>query len=376
MKTSPEPKKILVFRPGHLGDTLVALPALWSLRFAFPSAELTLLYNVNNRNPQYLTPKDVLPASGLIDRWLPYDYYDEQGSFEKLSSRLKLFFQLRRGRFDTVAYLLQRDRSVRQFDRDRRFFELVGVRYFIGLSGLRSGSFELNPAPARKRVSSEGEFLLECLASDGVPKKVPNKDLLLLTDEERNIAAGFRDKFFIDVKKRRLAAVAPGGKRPSRIWNKARYVEVIEKLVLENNVFPIFFGSSGERQLGQEILDAVGNGLNLAGDLGVRESAAVLELCGFYLGNDTGTMHLAGAVGLRCVALFSAADRNGQWEPFGSSHIFFRRHVECEGCRIDICDRGNLCLELIEADEVYDACVRMINSEVEIQRGKTREFVR
>lgn len=350
---------MLVFRPGHLGDTLVALPALWSLRSGFPSAELTLLYNVNNRNPDYLTPREILPQSGLIDRWLPYKYFDGQNSFERIASRLRLFFQIKRERFDAVAYLLQRDRSVRQIDRDRRFFELAGVSHFIGMTGLRSGSFELNSASPSELVSSEGEFLLECLASDGVSKKIPDKDLLLLTGEERNAAAELRDKYFFDVEKRRVLAVAPGGKRRSRIWNKERYIEVIEKLVVEKDVFPIFFGSSNERALAQEILDAAGKGLNVAGDLNVRESAAVLELCGFYLGNDTGTMHLAAAVGLRCVALFSAADRNGQWEPFGDGHIFFRRHVECEGCRIDICGRNNLCLELIEANEVYNACVQV-----------------
>lgn len=374
MNISPEPKKILVFRPGHLGDTLVALPALWSLRSGFPSSELTLLYNMNNRNPDYLTPRDVLPQSGLIDRWLPYNYYDAQSSFEILSSRLRLFFHIRSKRFDSLAYLMQRDRSVRQIDRDKRFFELAGVKRFIGLTGSRSGCFELNPAPASERVSSEGEFLLESLASDGVSKKIPHKDLLLLTNEEKNVAAQLRNKYFFDVEKPRVVAIAPGGKRPSRIWNKARYIKVIEKLVVEKDVFPIFFGSSGERALAHEIFDAAGKGLNVAGDLTVRESAALLELCGFYLGNDTGTMHLAAAVGLRCVALFSAADRNGQWEPFGNGHIFFRRHVECEGCRIDLCDRSNLCLELIEADEVYDACVQMIGSEALIQNREMREF--
>ncbi|HTK37882.1 MAG TPA: glycosyltransferase family 9 protein, partial [Pyrinomonadaceae bacterium] len=88
--------------------------------------------------------------------------------------------------------------------------------------------------------------------------------------------------------------------------------------------------------------------------------AALLHKCTLYLGNDTGTMHLASAVGVPCVAIFSAADRAGQWEPFGNNNYVLRKRVECEGCGLDICCFQNMCLDLISADEVYAACVGVL----------------
>ena len=65
-------KNILVMRIGHLGDTLVALPAFWVLRKAFPDAKITLLSNSDKKNPNYLAPRSILPASGIFDEFIDY----------------------------------------------------------------------------------------------------------------------------------------------------------------------------------------------------------------------------------------------------------------------------------------------------------------
>jgi ADP-heptose:LPS heptosyltransferase len=74
-------------------------------------------------------------------------------------------------------------------------------------------------------------------------------------------------------------------------------------------------------------------------------------------------MHLAASVGTPCVAIFAAVDWPGRWEPFGSGHQTFRRQVECEGCFTSNCFNNNQCLELINADEVYGACLQILNRE-------------
>ena len=94
-----------------------------------------------------------------------------------------------------------------------------------------------------------------------------------------------------------------------------------------------------------------------AGALGIRQSLAALRRCRLYVGNDTGTMHLAVAAGTRCVAIFSARDRPGLWEPYGSGHRVLRRKIECEGCELMECtEKGNACTLAIGVDEVVSAC--------------------
>jgi ADP-heptose:LPS heptosyltransferase len=87
-----------------------------------------------------------------------------------------------------------------------------------------------------------------------------------------------------------------------------------------------------------------------------------LQRCLAYVGNDAGTMHLAGMVGIPCVGLFSARDYPGQWEPYGEGHVILRHETECAGCMRTVCPYDNRCLDLISVDEAE----RAVNSIVSI----------
>ena len=91
----------------------------------------------------------------------------------------------------------------------------------------------------------------------------------------------------------------------------------------------------------------------------MRAAAVALRGCALYLGNDTGTMHLAASAGAPCVAVFSARDWPGAWYPYGVPQRIFRTAPECEGCYLEVCvDRGNACLIAISVEEVLAGCER------------------
>jgi ADP-heptose:LPS heptosyltransferase len=159
-------------------------------------------------------------------------------------------------------------------------------------------------------------------------------------------------------------AVAPGSKWDSKIWDEGRYAEVVSRLITKFDVSPVIFGGPEDRDKGARLISRWGRGANAAGELNVRRAAAGLADCALYLGNDTGTMHLAAAVGTPCVAIFSAVDWAGRFEPVGDQHILFRRTVECEGCHSPICLTDRRCLDLIDAEGVYNACVEVLQRTV------------
>src|SRR5205085_2524024 len=102
---------------------------------------------------------------------------------------------------------------------------------------------------------------------------------------------------------------------------------------------------------------AWGTGTSAAGLLDVRTAAAVLARCRLFVGNDTGTLHLAAAAGTPCVGVFAAQDWPGRWQPYGLGHTVLRRPVPCEGCRLTVCTReGMRCLREITVEDVLAAC--------------------
>ncbi|HKQ03899.1 MAG TPA: glycosyltransferase family 9 protein [Blastocatellia bacterium] len=157
--------------------------------------------------------------------------------------------------------------------------------------------------------------------------------------------------------------IAPGSKMPAKRWPLEHFIEV-GRWILDNYQESrlMILGGSEDHAQGQALQQALGERVvNLAGELSVLESAEALRRCRIYVGNDTGTMHLAAAAGIACVAIFSARDHPGRWDPYGSKHIVLRTEPACAGCLLEVCIEQNMrCLKEISAGRVIDAIQSLI----------------
>ncbi|HEY0051045.1 MAG TPA: glycosyltransferase family 9 protein [Pyrinomonadaceae bacterium] len=349
--------KILVYRIGSIGDTLVALPSFWAIRNAFPQAHITYFTNGETSDPNDLIAKKVLPE-GIFDEWLVYP-----NDFAKASAGLIL--KLRRKKFDSLFYLMTRNRGYYRVKRDVLFFRLAGIKKFFGVNYLLENLLTMAPEKPVKTVESELEYLLKSLYFENLelpPIDSFKPNLKLTFDEikksrdwlESNCPAAWREK--------RLIAVMAGTNWSSKIWAEENYIEIVSRLIKEKNVFPVVFGGKNDREQGDRFLEAWKTGANAAGELGIRGDAGLLRECNLYLGTDTGTMHLAGSVGTPCVAVFAAIDYVGRWTPFGSGHRIFRERVECEGCFAPVCFNRHKCLNLISPQSVFRACAEILEN--------------
>lgn len=353
-------KRILVYRTGQIGDTVIALPAMWAVRRHFASDHLCLL---TGRHPQsnFVLAADVLPREGLFDDFITYPT-DTSGVDLKVFPAL--LREIRRGRFDTVVYLAPRVRTRMQVRRDLIFFRMAGVSNFIGHRG-----FEIMRRPGDggplPEVAHEADHLLDRLSLSGIP--VPPRGGrsidLMLTEEERGQARDWlRGRLGERLNKLSLVAIGPGGKSPSKVWPEERFAALGKELINEAGLYPIIFGGPEDREPGQRLISEWGSGANACGELSVRQSAAAMSNCRLYVGNDTGTMHLAAAAGVICVAIFSAIDWPGRWYPYGSGHTALRGRVPCEGCNLQVCvERELMCLRQIEVADVLEAVKRKLD---------------
>ena len=352
-------RKILVYRTGHLGDTLVSLPAFWAIRNAFPDAHLALLTSVDANNSSYVVAKNVLPEKGLFDEWL---FYPSNLSKRKtVVSLLKLLAEIRLKKFDCLFYLMTRNRSNNRIRRDEQFFRAAGIRQIFGTDYLARNNLELNPMPPAPEVEPELKFLFDSLPSDKFQFDLQSKPEMMLTEVEKSFAALWLKKNCgAAFEEKRILAVAPGSKWVSKIWAEDRFERVVSELIAKYNLFPVIFGGGEDREKGLRLLQKWKTGANAAGELNIRQAAAALAKCRLYLGNDTGTMHLAASVGTPCVAVFAAIDYPGRWHPFGNNHIILREKVECEGCHLQVCPVENLCLSKISVERVLSACEKIL----------------
>ncbi len=351
-------RSVLVYRPGNLGDTLVAVPALWAVRRHFAASRITLLFEVS-RARSLVTPAEPLRGSGICDEFLSYPV---GGSWlQRLQRPLDmatLQARVRSRRIDTLVYLAPSRRTMRQRSRDRLFFRAAGVTRFIGMEGFPPPETWLSGA---RTLPSEGELLLRRLERSGVPVPEAGRASLELSIgqvEERRVADWMLSQ--PNTGGRLCISIGPGGKQPVTRWPIERYQAVVAALIARFDVWPIVFGAPADAANANRLLRAWARGWDATG-FDVRTAIAAMRRCVMHLGNDTGTIHMAAAAGVPCVGVYAAQNPRGQWEPYGAGHRVLRLPIDCEGCLLEECvAQGHRCLLSIGVEPVTAACEEML----------------
>jgi len=347
-------RKILVFRSGLLGDTLVAIPALRALRQALPGAKISYVWQ-STELATNVTPPQVLHGAMLVD-----DFYRLPNSIsyvETITDYARLWRYVKKAGFDAAIVL-----EARHWSRTReRFLRLAGVPLVVGPDGRQSKVFR-DSNGALPRVDHIADELISLVARLGIetPSHWHGDPSLPRTSaEKRAVDEWMRER---DIPADCiLLAVAPGSNMPAKRWPVDRFADTIRPLLDTARVVPVILGASGDRLLASELVQQCGCGFVAAGDFGVREGIELLSRCALFLGNDTGTMHMAVAAGIPCVAVFAAVDMPGRWEPYGEGHVVFRSTVECAGCLLRECTvEGMRCLLGIQPAAVIRACERAL----------------
>lgn len=347
---------VLVYRVGQLGDTLVALPALQAIVRQHAGSRLVLLTDRHITAKGYVSSWDVLGPTGWFDEVI---FYEPRGlsALAKLVQWMTLIVRLRKSRFVQVYNLVMRT-SARAVTRDKLFFHhLAGVGQYLSLAAI-------NYPPPRElagRLPRMTPEWLRLLGGVGADAQEFNFKLPLNASAEKEVSAVWHKHH--KPPPDRFVAFAPGSKMEAKRWPEERFAVLGRQLLqYDPNLFLIIVGGSEDAPVGDRLCGAFdGHGVNLAGKLSIYGSAALMSRAIMYIGNDTGTMHLAAMVGVPCVAVFSSRDYPGLWEPYGIGHAILRRNLECSGCMLETCEERNMaCLLMISVEAVYTAAINKL----------------
>jgi heptosyltransferase III len=340
-------RRLLIFRLGSLGDTVVALPCFRLIARRFPDAERHLL-TVLPVSDKAAPIESVLGGSGLVHGVMRYPVgLRDPAALLALGRRIRAF------RPDLLIYLAE-PRGRAAVWRDVMFFRLSGAKRILGAP--------LGEELRRNRTLPDGTWeaeasrLARCLEplGDAATERRESWDLAL-TEAERSAAAealaGWPGA-------RGFIALSIGTKFAVNDWGDENWRETLVDLGLRRpGLGLVTLGVAGEAARSQAIAVAwPGPRLDLCGRLGVRESAALLARARLFLGHDSGPMHLASAVGTPVVAVFSARNRPGIWFPQGAGHRVLYRQTPCFGCGLAECTHyRKMCIASIAPQEVVAA---------------------
>ncbi|HMD31043.1 MAG TPA: lipopolysaccharide heptosyltransferase II [Candidatus Acidoferrales bacterium] len=334
--------KLLVRATNWVGDAILCIPALAALRARWPEAEIAVL-----ARPWVA---DLYRDQGLVDRLIPFDHRGRhRGAFgvERLAG------ELRAERFDS-AVLFQNAFEAAWIAWRARIPERIG--YARDARGPLLTKSVPVPLPGEIPVH-EANYYLELLRRAGWLAALPE----VAPVELRVPAAALEraEKFLRDAgspAESFRVAFGPGAAYgTAKCWPANRYADLARRLVAGYGATVLLFGAASEAAVAAEVEMGAGRGvINLIGRSAIGDLPALLARCHLFVGNDSGAMHVAAAVGLPAVAVFGPTDPQGT-SPLTPQLSIVQRRVACSPCFLRHCPIDHRCMKLVDLDMVLDA---------------------
>jgi len=329
-KKPPEIQSILVIHQGALGDFILALPALETLRKAFPHAKSVIMGYP--RILELVERRFYADEIFSIDQKGMATFFVREGS---LDVTLSQFF----GAFDLIVV----------FGKDAEGTVVGNLKRVCQGRILHINSFP----PWDEKVHLT-HHLLKQFARYGLPRSKPYPKLYL-KESDREWARDFwKSKGVPRVGRSKVIILHPGSGSKKKVWPLDRFLNLARTLQdrLRSNVLIVLGPAEGPEV--QKAFEGMGpKAPILAKGLTLLQLASVMEGCWFFIGNDSGISHMAAALGLPTLVIFGPTDQR-VWSPRGKKVFVVCRGVHCSPCpqeRFIQCNDFE-CLRTIEMGEV------------------------
>jgi len=356
-----EKEKISVVLPNHLGDVVMATPALRALRRGRPEAHIRAVVR------RSLAP--VLQGSPWLDGFVPHDIYAVRGKLGQLRARLAVARELRGSDLVVVlpnsfasAILAFASRAPRRLGYARR-----------GRGWLFTDAAPAPRVAGRFVPTAMERYYLDLVLRLGCPDTGTQLELFVEPEAERECEARFAAA---GVSRRApLVCLAPGaGFGPSKLWPLAYVAEVARGLLADGAQVALVHGP-GEESLAAEIVRGAGPGLaSLGGErMSLSLLKSVLARAQLLICNDAGARHVAAAFEVPTLVLMGPT-------AVGYTNLnlkrtkLLREPVECSPCQLKVCPIDHRCMtRLLPARVLAEARSALTQSDwrgsVELELG-------
>ncbi|MGC1676622.1 MAG: lipopolysaccharide heptosyltransferase II [Candidatus Binataceae bacterium] len=341
---SPAPQRILVKEVNWLGDVVMSLPALRAIRRTWPQAHLAILIKHELAG--------FFDGAGWLDEVIPYSV---ARGMRGLGDRLGIIGEIRKRDFD-LAVLFPNSFESALWTMLARVPRRAGY-----CADARAAMLTILARPTSLALQGhQAHYWLELVrASIGASGDATNFMIEAAATHLEKMRA------WLGPRRKRpdapMVALAPGAAfGPAKEWPANHYARLINLLAERYGAESVMVGAPGERARCVEIAAASRNGaIVAAGETNIGELLALLALADGFIGNDSGAMHAAAALGRPTVGIFGSTNpvRTG---PMGTSARVLWRHLECSPCLARTCRFGHYnCLIEIAPEEAAHALAEL-----------------
>jgi lipopolysaccharide heptosyltransferase II len=299
------PSKILIFRQSSLGDVILTLPVLDSLKERFPECHI-----------DYLTKTAFAPIVQFHPAISTVYTFDGEHPFSGIIS------DLRSQKYDTLIDLQV---NLRSLAIRAGLFPIHVLRY---KKRRWAREMVVRRAGSKLAVDHTVAAYLAALGPLGINAELAPPVMKLPTEAHR-----FADEFLIGLgQSPKLIAFCPGARHYEKRWPAASFRAVAEMMLKDPSLGIIVFSANDDRF--EPNLGIDHSKLLTAKNLGLLEAGALLSRCQAALTNDSGLMHLANAVGTPVLAIFGPTNPRLGFAPTLAGSKIICDDVACSPCSV------------------------------------------
>ncbi len=344
-------RRALVTKLRHHGDVLLASPVFTALKRAAPEAEIDAL--VYAETAPMLSGHPAIARLHAIDR-----QWKKVGIAGQAAAEWALLSELRARRYDLVVHLTEHPRGA-------WLARLSGAAHAVSLQRpgrFWQGSFShlYRLVPRRHTV----ERNLDALRRIGIAVEEADKALVLVPGAAAEAAIdtllaarGLAAQHFVHLH--------PASRWLFKCWPAEKVGDLVDRLA-EHGLPVVLTAAPDERE--RALVDAVVAAarspvVNLAGQLSLKELAALAARARLFVGVDSAPMHIAAAMGTPSVALFGPSGET-EWGPWRvASRVIVSSEHACRPCGQDGCAGSKVsdCLTTLSVDRVFAACGELLD---------------
>lgn len=337
--------KLLIRATNWVGDAVMCVPALETARAHWPDAEISIL-----ARPWVA---DLYRGQPFANKVISLD-----ASVRSPFALETIAGELRHEDFD-CALLLQNAFSAAWLAWRSKIPERIGY----ARDGRRLLLTRAVRVPGAGEIPAhESYYYLELLRRIGWIDKLPTitNIVLQLAPGASEAAESRLQEVGVHFNSPRIALAPGAAYGAAKCWLPERFAAVADSLVDEFNADVILFGTLSEVEVSRQIAARMRHQpISLVGQTPIGELPALFSRCQLFIGNDSGAMHVAAAVGVSVVGLFGSTDPHGT-APVTPRRTLVQRKVACSPCFLRECPIDHRCMTRVTVADVHAAALKWL----------------
>ncbi len=336
-----QPKNIVIYRTGNLGDLVCGFTSFYSIKKKFPESKIFL---ITSKGSGKWGAAEIFTNNIFFDEIIEYNKHDLTSlkssiNFIKKIRKLKIDLWIDYGnQINTFTFFVRQIFLIKIFNAQSLWLDkCISYKKFVNYQE-KNFFFTTEMERLNNFIKSKGVSIIN------IPKKLLHDDYYI------------KSKLF----KKNFVVISLGSAQPHlNFWDEKKFTEVINFIAKSHQV--ILIGTKSDQNKAKRITKFINRDIiNLVGLTKLKNLFAIFHASKIVIGLDTGTQHIAAFEGTNVITITSCWNFENTWTPSGPGTIIsIRNQRRSKKCLLNLdnknrrsCANIPQCIEFISSNSV------------------------